>query len=296
MVLENISSGKVIEKKIIIEDPELGPVERSYQIKLPEKYDHNTPTPMVMRFHGQGEDYPNTEWFTKGTKNGYIIVQPKGMDDHESKVHAWNTGLFDKGPDVAAQTCFKNTEIGRCYTSCKKLNYRCNACSWATCYDDGLFIQKLMESIQSDYCINLSRVYASGQSNGGMMLYYLIGRFPEMFNAIKISFAIRLVGLGFVPSNAHNIDLLHQRGRSDVTIPDEGVSEDGWIFESLESTHERWAREQNCTMEMGLAKFVTPYDGGKRNITCKRKNGCIGDIIRCSYDGGHGDLPDENLD
>lgn len=83
--------------------------------------------------------------------------------------------------------------------------------------------------------------------------------------------------------------------RTDRTIPMEGVCEDGWVFESVESTHERWAREQECTMEMGLRNFTTPYDGGERNLSCVRKHGCIGEIIRCTYDGGHGDTPKKGL-
>lgn len=112
-----------------------------------------------------------------------------------------------------------------------------------------------------------------------------------MFNAVIPYFGISLVGLGVIPDNAKNIDLLHMHDRSDKTIPLEGVCEDGWVFESVESTHERWAREQECKLEMGLVDFKTPYDGGDRNMSCVRKRGCIGDIIRCMYDGGHGDTP-----
>jgi len=221
------------------------------------------------------------------------------MSDHESEVIAWNDGMNDHGLEVAAKTCFKDTLIGRCYTSCKALDYKCTACSYATCYDDGLYIQKLIEYIKNKYCINLSRVYASGQSNGAMMIYYLVKRFPDMFNAVVPYFGISLVGLGGVPSNAKNIDILHFHDRSDRTIPREGVSEDGWIYESVESTHERWAREQECKREMGLVEdFKTPFDHGKgeRNLSCKRKRGCIGHIVRCLYDGHHGDNPSKSID
>lgn len=140
-------------------------------------------------------------------KKGLIVVEPRGMDDHESGVIAWNDGQLDFGKEKSAQTCFKDTLVGRCYTSCKKLDYLCTACSYATCYDDGLFIKKLIESIKADYCVNLSRVYAHGYSAGSQMIYYLVGRFPEMFNAVIPYFGISLVGLGVIPSNAKNIYL-----------------------------------------------------------------------------------------
>lgn len=288
---KGMTPGKVIEKQIDIEDPKLGKISRKYTIALPDNYDQKTAAPLVLRIHGQGGEYPYPVFHNRMKAHGYIVVEPKGMDDHESKVIAWNDGINDKGQEVGSKTCFKDTLIGRCYDSCKKLDSFCTPCSYATCYDDGLFIQKLTEFIKSEYCVNLSRVYASGQSNGAMMIYYLVKRFPEMFNAVVPYFGISLVGLGDTPSNAKNIDILHFHDRSDQCIPQLGVSSDGWIFESVESTHERWAREQECKLEMGLKDFKTPYDGGDRNVSCVRKEGCIGDIIRCLYDGQHGDNP-----
>ena len=286
---------KVVQKTITINDPELGSIERTYQVVLPTGYDYITPIGMIMRFHGQGDTYPKDEWNEKGVKSGYIVVQPRGMDDNDDSTIAWNTGLFDKGYKKAYKTCFKNT-IGTCYKSCQKLENRCNACSWTSCYDDGLFIEKLMETLKQDYCINLYRIYGTGQSNGGMMLYYLVGRYPKMFNAIKIAYGSNLVGTGRFPEKLNGVDLLHLHGRSDVTIPLEGLTEDGWIYESIVAIHDRWARAHNCTIKMGMSDFKTPYDGADRNMSCQAKVGCKGEIIKCMYDGGHGDLPEKQVD
>merc|ERR1740139_1893561 len=179
-----MSAGTVIEKTIEIQDPRLGSISRRYTIAIPNDYDQNTPAPFLMHLHGQGDVYPWHGWTRFGTKKGLIVVEPRGMDDHESGVIAWNDGQLDFGKEKSAKTCFKDTLVGRCYTSCKKLDYLCTPCSYATCYDDGLFIQRLIESIKSDYCVNLSRVYAHGYSAGSQMIYYLAGRFPNMFNAV----------------------------------------------------------------------------------------------------------------
>ena len=198
--------GEVLDKTIEINDPRLGIVNRSYQIILPENYDHKKQTPLLIRFHGQGGAYPYEYVNKVGSKQGYIVVQPLGMNDHPSESIDWNVGLFDKGSDFASKTCLKNTPDSACYDSCKKLPDMCNGCSWSTCYDDGFFIEYLMQKIQSEFCINLKRVYAIGQCTGAMMIYYLVQRFPEMFTGVVPVYRSILVGFTNIPENAVNID------------------------------------------------------------------------------------------
>ena len=77
----------------------------------------------------------------------------------------------------------------------------------------------------------------------------------------------------------------------------EGLSNWGWIYESVEVIHERWGREQWCKIEGGnMFKFENNFDGGKRKFHCKRRRGCTGKIYRCLYDGYHGESPKEITD
>jgi len=247
---------------ITITDETFGKVKRSYTITLPENYNQTKPSPLSVFFHGQGAGYPYSDQDVVGSKKGFIIVQPLGLSDSDSKTIAWNTGIYDNGIKAADKTCFKDTSIGECYYSCQQKNL-CSVCGWSTCYDDAFFIKKLIQRLKNKFCINTNRVYASGESNGGMMVWYLLGRYPNMFNAASPVYGNSLVNETKISEKFKSIDLLLLYDRTDLTVPQDGVSEDGWIYDSMNTILEQIAREQECAKEMGLRGYKTPYDGGK---------------------------------
>lgn len=59
-----------------------------------------------------------------------------------------------------------------CYDSCKSLG-KCEQCSWTTCYNDLLFMRKLVEHIKENLCIDDDLIFLAGCSNGGIFTYYL---------------------------------------------------------------------------------------------------------------------------
>merc|ERR1712083_998269 len=100
--------------------------------------------------------------------------------------------------------------------------------------------------------------------NGGMMIWYLLGRYPKMFNAVSPVYGVPIVNTTVIKNHLRNVDLLRLHDRSDRTVPMDGVSEDGWIYDSLNTIIEQWGRLQMCKLQMGLRKFITPYDVGER--------------------------------
>lgn len=210
--------------------------------------------------------------------------------------NAWNTGLLDNGLEAADKTCAYNT-VNTCYDSCNKIN-KCSQCSWSTCIDDGLFVQKLVEHMKQTLCVDTSKVWATGQSNGAMLLHYLNGRFPEMFNKVMPIFGLPLVNELVVKDALGETDILLFYDRSDATIPWKGgMTQDGWIYESYTTVTDEWARVKRCDIAIGMKDYKTPYDGGAYNIACQRKTGCNGPLMFCLYDGKHGTWPTntENL-
>lgn len=61
-----------------------------------------------------------------------------------------------------------NKCIPLCYDSCRVLN-KCNKCNYGTCYDDILFINKLLDHIEDNINTDKNNYFVSGASNGGIM-------------------------------------------------------------------------------------------------------------------------------
>ncbi len=71
-------------------------LEREYRLHLPAKYDPNTPTSLVLAFHGYGGNARNMEsrtWLSShADKNGYIVVYPQStsFDSTRGAITSWN--------------------------------------------------------------------------------------------------------------------------------------------------------------------------------------------------------------
>jgi poly(3-hydroxybutyrate) depolymerase len=125
--------------------------DRTYQVMLPLKYDIETPSEILFYFHGQGGTWPWSKWDTMGNLNNFITVQPLGLSENTG-TKAWQTGLADKDLHHANSTCYPSTK-NTCYDTCKQINM-CSPCAWSTCADDGLFIQKLVQRMKEEFCID----------------------------------------------------------------------------------------------------------------------------------------------
>ena len=98
---------------------------------------------------------------------------------------SWNVG--DAGNTA---TCAPDTN-STCYDSCKKIN-KCSRCNCFTCIDDVAYVKTLIDKIKNDYCVDESRLYVTGASNGGMFAYYLVSQIPELVNGWLLMFGAPL--------------------------------------------------------------------------------------------------------
>ena len=84
------------------------------------------------------------------------------------------------------------------------------------------------------------------------------------------------------------MDIILLYDDNDTTLPQDGISADGWISDSAYKILEKWGTYQNCSKESGFRLFNTPYSNKKnrfRKNVCRRKEGCEGDIVYCMYKG-----------
>jgi len=164
-------------------------------------------------------------------------------DDHSGI--SWNLG--DNGNLASCSIHTKDQTL--IYTSCIKTG-EISRCNCLTCVDDVYFVRTLIMKIKEDFCVDDSRLYIGGASNGGMLVYLLASKIPEFVNGYLLVYAQPYIGYLNTPPAAKDSYLLSLHGRNDVTLPPAGGidSSDAWIFESLDNTFYVWGLVQGCDM------------------------------------------------
>jgi len=184
--------------------------------------------PLVLGFHGQGyapETWGPADAFTELAKeNGWVLAFPAGL--REATTDGGSDVTWNVGTAADNSTCVPDTNGVQCMESCHSLR-SCGACNWATCHDDGAFVDQVVKDLEAALCIDTKRIFLVGESNGGMLVHYLIQRFPGRFRAAVPTFALPLIGYLVGPQYellqqralASHTSILQLHDRGDVTIP-----------------------------------------------------------------------------
>jgi len=315
------------------EGPKLESSLRQFLIDRPKKictdnpYCDPTPLPLVLWAHGQyGNitdsrfDFAERSGFQKcATQNNAISVYPQGVDDFvDGMVYSSNKfGSHNGNPDLGTgwnvgtsgdeETCLTERWMGMkpteysCYSSCLKLK-QCGRCNWSTCRNDIAFIKAILSKVTNEYCVDLSRMYFAGQSNGGMLTHHVSHVMPNTFAAFAVLYGAPL--LGYV--NGRHSQIIRNRDamrdsaflsfhdRGDHIIPLKGglAKSDGWTwyYASQKEVMSLWSGIHACDPE--ATRFTLPFEVSP-DVECFEHTDCKSGkrVILCLYDGHHGDLP-----
>lgn len=168
---------------------------RGYRLHLPKSYDKNEKIPLILSFHGRGKDAKFQEELSQFSNATYgfkgISVYPEGVAMNNSQ----GTQQFQGDPDSPASI------------------------------DDVEFTLELLDELQKTYCIDTSRIWASGKSNGAGFTTVLacdaeatkrIAAFAPVSGAIYLDSNQRLP-----PCNPSRlpIPMMEFHGFKDTTIP-----------------------------------------------------------------------------
>lgn len=131
---------------------------RTYLLHLPPATAVKGPLPLVLAFHGAGENayyMASRGLSTEADQKGFIVVYPDGTNPsgNPAEGFTWNS-LF-------------------CCGSARQSNV-----------DDVGFIKALINQLEKNYSIDKRRIYATGFSNGGMFSYLLAARLSDTIAAI----------------------------------------------------------------------------------------------------------------
>lgn len=161
---------------------------REYRLALPSNFEARQPLPFIVNMHGLGSNSLEQLLYSAMTELadslGFILAYPQGLEatiGPQTSTH-WNAGF-------------------------------------GTGVDDLGFVGKLIDQTYLDYGIDLSRVYATGMSNGGFMSYHLACQLSDRIAAIaSVTGAMTFGDIGNCAVD-RPVPVMQIHGTADGTVP-----------------------------------------------------------------------------
>lgn len=190
---------------------------REYLLYIPDSIDLSKPSPLVLNFHGYTSNMYLQEIFSAmdetAEENGFILVYPNGLINKSDGETSWNAG----------GCCAYGEELIR---------------------DDLGFVRALVSRLQEELCIDTTRIYAAGFSNGGFMAHYLGCEASDVFAAVaSVAGVLAIEPTYCTPSRA--IPVIHFHGTRDQVVP-YGVEGDEVYLTSVPETFAGWIDINGC--------------------------------------------------
>ncbi|MGP0054339.1 MAG: alpha/beta hydrolase family esterase [Steroidobacteraceae bacterium] len=218
-------------------------------------------------------------------------MAPRGLGSGapDSKLNSWSfrgstTGLAETSEDGASHTsgtaagaiCDPTLTPNYTYPSCK--NIARNTCSWTQCQaDDVVFALNLVKEIESKLCVDTTRVFASGGSNGGMFTWEL-GQNPRsapIFRAIAPIIGLPHRSYLDTPGRSGGIPVLVLTGTQDTTVPPgawESTSytttsdSDRYYYTGASAITQSWGTVDSCPY---TGTPAAPFNAGTTHADCR---------------------------
>ena len=186
-----------------------GGITRDYILYVPNSYVTGNQVLLVFNFHGYSSNATQQMWYGDfraiADTAGFIIVHPEGTLDNSGATH-WNVG-------------------------------------WGgSTVNDINFTSTLIDSIASEYSINLDRVYSTGMSNGGFMSYQLACELSDRIAAIASVTGSMNLGWFNSCNPSHPMPVMEIHGTLDPTVSYNASS----FTESIPNIMDFWKNFNNC--------------------------------------------------
>lgn len=228
-------------------------LQRDYILFVPEIYNPDMATPLVLNFHGYTSSAIEQMWYgdfrTIADTAGFLVVHPMGTLDDLGNAH-WNVG-------------------------------------WGTStVDDVGFTEALIDSLALEYNIDMERVFSTGMSNGGFMSYTLACQLSHRIAAIASVTGTMNVGAAADCDAEHPMPVMEIHGTADDV-----VSYDGTVFfESTPNVVSYWTGFNNCDTNAIVTEIpdIDPEDGStvEHQLYPGGDNGVVVEHYKI-IDGGH---------
>lgn len=195
-------------------------LERHLRVYRPDG--HDGPLPLLLVLHGGGGSAGNMEWLTANgfdriaDRDGLLVVYPEGIGN------SWNDGRSDLRAEATRRGI-----------------------------DDVAFLRALPAALAERFPVDLTRVYATGISNGGMMSFRLACDAADIFAAVAPVTANLAAELAPACAPARPIPIAIVNGTEDPLVPWDGgqirvlLARRGEVL-STAATLDRWRELNNC--------------------------------------------------
>ncbi len=201
-------------------------VERHFRLHLPSGYNKTSANPLILAFHGRGEPAAAFERYTQLSRLPAIIAYPEGL---------------------------RGTAGSRSWQSAPYANPKA---------DDVAFTRAVLQTVKAQTCIDNSRVFAVGRSNGGGLVNLLTCQMPGQFAAVA------MVSAAFYPQSqvgcgqARPISRIEFHGTSDHIVPYGGTEKFGNRLPAIPAEVGGWAHQAGCQnpVERPIAPNTTRID------------------------------------
>lgn len=229
-------------------------LDRTYTIRVPDNYDPNRQYPLIVDYHG-----------ASGSSDGqYYNSRYDQYDDGKTNfiaVYPQGDGGYWEGASYATPA-----------------------------RDDVKFTTDLIAHLESEYCIDSSRIYASGKSNGGGFVGTLAcdpagGVFAAFAMASAALYTDNLGDSAWQCSPARaQLPIMESHGYVDGTIPYNGGTGNGGDLPAIPAWLEKWSERDGCSANTG----VTTDNGNGVHTTEYSCNGATNIVTGVEIDSlGH---------
>lgn len=218
---------------------------RTFRVHAAPGYDAGVATPIVFVLHGYLETGDQIETISKMTpeidSRGWLVVYADGRS------LSWNAG-------------------------------GCCGSSSALDVDDVGFFRAMLETIEQSYCVDPSRVFAAGFSNGAMLSHRLACEASDLVAAIAPVSGTMSID---TCAPARPIPVMEFHGTADFVVPFDGGGLGN--SDSVPDTIAGWVARDGCATSSSIT-----YEQG--DATCETYGGCDAgtEVTLCTLtDGGH---------
>jgi polyhydroxybutyrate depolymerase len=211
---------------------------REVIVHVPAHYSGTVKVPLVLNLHGSESTAQAQEVFSgmdaTSDASGFIVAYPQALIPAAGG-YDWN---IPGVPMLGGQ------------------NPPANAAN------DVTFLTGLVRSLEARYCVNTSRVYATGMSGGGRMASQLACDASQTFAAVAPVAGLRFPG----PCPAvRPVPVIAFHGTADAVDPFEGNGQAYWTY-SVPTAAQRWAAKNGCQANSprtvkSSGYTLTEYDG-----------------------------------
>lgn len=190
-----------------------GGMQREYVLHIPPGYDPAQPAALVLAYHGFGlsaqEMMRISGLSAQADQDNFLVAYPEGSGSRPS----WNGG-----------TCCGEAMLRQ--------------------VDDVGFTRAMIEDIAQQVSLDRSRIYATGFSNGAIMVYWLACDLADQIAAIgPVSAAPATTSC----SPSRPVSVIHFHGDADALNPYEGVERSGGAdFMPVEDGIDLWLGLDGC--------------------------------------------------